>query len=124
MSDNTPAVPPSGWSHFGTHLDYGGPLEFSKSLDDEGYPLWERPVSSRDALVVLADMLDKARMVANANDTASHDSGVYGHISRALQDTLLLVTTDASRAESVYAAIVSSGITVTEALERTAGNAE
>lgn len=128
MSDNTPAgpadtsvFPPAGWSHFGTHIGYAGPLEFSEEHDDAGNPLWERARTTRSMLIALAAMLDKARLTANANDATAQDPGVYGDISRALRGTLELVTGDTREAESVYALLVNDGMTVAEALARTAG---
>lgn len=38
----TPTMPP-GWSPFGTHLDEPY-LEFSRQTDEDGLPLWERPL--------------------------------------------------------------------------------
>lgn len=41
-------LPPKGWSVFGTHMDYGGEIEFTKELDFDGYPIGERPALTRD----------------------------------------------------------------------------
>lgn len=42
-----PFLPPDGWFVFGSHAPYPwvGDLEFSAETDEEGMPLWERPVS-------------------------------------------------------------------------------
>lgn len=38
--------PPPGWFTFGTHVNEPGvELEFSVELDDEFFPLWERPIN-------------------------------------------------------------------------------
>lgn len=42
-------VPPDGWFVFGSHVGYGGPMEFSDETDPAGDPLWERPVYDRPA---------------------------------------------------------------------------
>lgn len=36
--------PPIGWSTFGTHAETIVRLEFSEERDENGVPLWERPI--------------------------------------------------------------------------------
>lgn len=38
--------PPEGWFRFGYHTKYEKvpPLEFATEVDEEGFPLWERPM--------------------------------------------------------------------------------
>lgn len=45
--ENTPPPPPEGWFVYGTHAAFDVPqnkLEFSSDLDNDGTPLWERPL--------------------------------------------------------------------------------
>ncbi len=56
--------PPDGWFPFGSHVDWSGPLEFSKETTEDGMPAWERHVAAepsdtdeREALVQL--LLDR-----------------------------------------------------------------
>lgn len=37
--------PPPGWFTFGTHVDSDVSLEFSKELDEDGLPFWEKPLN-------------------------------------------------------------------------------
>lgn len=36
--------PPEGWHHFGTHVTGNAAMEFSVAQDDDGLPLYERPI--------------------------------------------------------------------------------
>ena len=72
----------------------------------------------REALIILAEMLDKARIQANAIDAAAPQSGVYGKIRVAFIDTLTLITEDYSVALDVYTSIMEDGNTVRQALEK------
>jgi hypothetical protein len=67
------------------------------------------------ALIILAEMLNKARIQANAIEATAPQSGVYGHVARALNETLALLT-DAEKAADIYQAILD-GCSVTEAIE-------
>lgn len=69
----------------------------------------------KEALIILAEMLDKARIQANAIEATAPQDGVYGRIVIAEVETLALVT-DAYVAQRVYADILKSGNTVREAL--------
>lgn len=68
------------------------------------------------ALIILAEMLDKARYQANSIETTAPEYGVYGKIKYALIDTLALITKDYSTALDVYQSILD-GNTVRQALE-------
>lgn len=67
------------------------------------------------ALIILAEMLDKARIQANAIEaTASQETGVYGHVVNGLHQTLALLT-DSYQASRIYEAMLD-GNSVKEAL--------
>lgn len=36
--------PPDGWFVFGSHVDFGGQMEFSGETTEDGLPKWERPL--------------------------------------------------------------------------------
>jgi hypothetical protein len=36
--------PPNGWFIFGSHVDFGGQMEFSAETTEDGLPKWERPL--------------------------------------------------------------------------------
>ncbi len=69
--DDTPAtpirswaVPPPGWYPTGTHHVVDSEIEFSQATDEDGLPLWERPVqdpeqSSPDPLDAYFDELSE-----------------------------------------------------------------
>lgn len=65
------------------------------------------------ALIILAEMLDKARIQANAIKVA--ETGVYGSIAVALLDTLILLS-DPRIAAIAYQNILD-GCSVDEALD-------
>jgi hypothetical protein len=67
------------------------------------------------ALLILAEMLDKARIQANAIEVTAPTTGVYGGVSKALQETLALLT-DANTASRIYDVILD-GNSVREALK-------
>jgi len=68
-------------------------------------------------LIALADTLNNARIAANENETTAPQTGVYGHISRALVETLtLLFNGRANDADMAYDALIAGG-TTTEAIE-------
>ena len=71
------------------------------------------------ALIILAEMLDKARIQANAIEVTAPQDGVYGDVSKALQGTLALIT-DAYVASRVYDSILD-GNSVKEALAAVTG---
>jgi hypothetical protein len=73
------------------------------------------------ALIILAEMLDKARMQANSIEATAPQFGVYGKIHNALVDTLTLITKDYTKALDVYASIMEDGNTVRQALEAVLG---
>lgn len=88
-----------------------------------GTELW--PVDEkREALIELAETLDKARLMANAIDELVIQSqrGVYGQIALSLHDTLELIVgagkeaTFNAHADRVYDALID-GNTVREALK-------
>ena len=97
---------------------------YTVALDDDDIPergfyeheleIYEDP--QHKALIELAEMLDKARMLANSIDTAAPQTGVYGKIHVALIDTLTLITEDYSKALDVYSSMMENGNTVREAL--------
>lgn len=68
------------------------------------------------ALIILAEMLDKARRQANSIEAAAPEYGVYGKIKYTMIDTLTLITEDYRAALDVYASIMENGNTVREAL--------
>lgn len=68
------------------------------------------------ALTILAEMLNKARIQANAIEMTAPQSGVYGDIVKALNDTLVILTDSPSLAAQVYASILDDGCTVQEAI--------
>lgn len=68
-------------------------------------------------LLVLAEQLDQLRIMANTIEKTAPQDGVYGDVSRALQKVIALLTEDAARAEQVYETLLSTGSTVTEAIE-------
>lgn len=74
----------------------------------------EKVDPSREALIELAETLDKARLQANAIEEAAPQRGVYGDIHIALVNTLALITDDH---EAVYASIMEDGNTVRQALK-------
>jgi hypothetical protein len=67
------------------------------------------------ALIILAQMLDKARIQANAIEVTAPTKGVYGYVATALLDTLILLT-DVATGARIYDAILD-GCSVTEAIE-------
>lgn len=69
------------------------------------------------ALVILAQMLDKARIQANAIEVTAPQSGVYGDIANALQQTLTFLTDDAAAANRIYDDIIENGSSVKEAVK-------
>jgi len=74
----------------------------------------------REALIELAETLDKARKQANAIEDytiASEQEGVYGQIKLALLDTLEVITDDAWKAGRVYGSAMEDGNTIREALK-------
>lgn len=68
----------------------------------------------REALIILAEMLDKARHQANAIDVTAPQSYVYGDIAETLKEVLALIT-DGPVSAQVYDALLD-GSTVREAL--------
>lgn len=76
----------------------------------------------REALIILAEMLDKARIQANAIDLLVIQSqrGVYGQIVLALHDVLEQIVGDTEDpsldADKVYVSIFADGNTVRQAL--------
>lgn len=66
------------------------------------------------SLIPLAEQIDEARIAANANEATAPQTGVYGHLSIALQAILKLMTGDVYRAEQMYQLILD-GATVREA---------
>jgi hypothetical protein len=71
----------------------------------------------REALIELAETLDKARLQANAIETTAPQRGVYGKIAVVLTDTLEQVFEgNVTHAFLTYDAMVESGLTVREAL--------
>lgn len=69
----------------------------------------------REALIALAETLDKARILANTmNET---EGAVYGDISRALSDTLQILSKDEYDSTEVYDSLID-GSTVRDALKR------
>lgn len=71
---------------------------------------------------LLAETLDRARLMANASDeyAIASQRGVYGQIAQALQDTLEVIFVDQVEDHSLFAALAYSAIldgnTVREAL--------
>lgn len=70
------------------------------------------------ALIILAEMLNKARIQANAIEATAPQSGVYGDIVTSLKRTLAILTGDAHSASRVYEELLDCS-SVTEALEVT-----
>lgn len=74
----------------------------------------------REALIELAETLDKARQQANAIEETSDQNGVYGRISNALTDTLGTILYAGghhfTKAYDAYESMLFSGLTVREAL--------
>lgn len=68
------------------------------------------------ALIILAEMLNKARIQANAIEVTAPESGVYGDIVKSLKRTLAILTGDAHTASRVYEALLDSS-SIKEALE-------
>jgi len=75
--------PPDGWFGFGTHIEFGGPLEFSDEVDDSGMPKWERHVEAPPVEVTEAMAEAVARIIANAAcdwiDRCDDDDHPLGH---------------------------------------------
>lgn len=67
------------------------------------------------ALIILAEMLDKARLQANAIEVTASQSYVYGDIAETLKEVLTLIT-DGPVSAQVYDALLD-GNTVRQALE-------
>lgn len=67
------------------------------------------------ALIILAEMLNKARIQANAIEVTAPQSGVYGDIVKPLKLTLALLT-DAHTASRIYDALLDCS-SVKEAME-------
>lgn len=67
------------------------------------------------ALIILAEMLNKARIQANAIEATAPQSGVYGEIVTSLKRTLAILT-DAHRASRIYEALLDCS-SVKEAME-------
>lgn len=67
-------------------------------------------------LIELAEILDAARIRANAIESAAPQGGVYGHVSDALSETLTLIV-GAHDSGRVYAFLLD-GLPVREALVR------
>jgi hypothetical protein len=72
------------------------------------------------ALIILAEMLNKARIQANAIEATAPQSGVYGDIAKALQDTLAILT-DAYTASFIYEALLDAS-SVKEAIALVTGS--
>lgn len=70
------------------------------------------------ALIILAEMLNKARIQANAIDATASQDGVYGEIVTSLKRTLAILTDDAHTASRVYENLLNCS-SVKEALEVT-----
>ena len=68
------------------------------------------------ALIILAEILNKARIQANAIEVTAPQSGVYGDIVTSLKRTLVLLTNDAHTASRVYEALLDCS-SVSEAME-------
>lgn len=80
------AVPPEGWFHVGTH-DPRDEVEFSEATDEDGLPLWERPVqdpeqSTPDPLDAYFDELSSDQAILSAylehRETAPEGTDPYG----------------------------------------------
>lgn len=70
------------------------------------------------ALIILAEMLNKARIQANAIEATESQDGVYGEIVTSLKRTLAIMTGDAHTASRVYENLLNCS-SVKEALEAT-----
>ncbi|QOP66864.1 hypothetical protein SEA_ODYSSEY395_115 [Arthrobacter phage Odyssey395] len=71
-------------------------------------------------LIVIAEAIDSARLLANQNERTAPQVGVYGTLVTALKDTLDLITGDWNRALDVYASILD-GNSVEQALDAVQG---
>ena len=69
-----------------------------------------------EKLIALAEALDSARLTANSMEITAPQSGVYGTISYALQQTLAHIV-GSSLADRVYAAMVENGQNVRDAID-------
>jgi hypothetical protein len=69
-------------------------------------------------LIVIAETINSARILANQNERTAPQSGVYGSLAEALKDTLDLITGDWNKAQIVYDSILD-GNTVDQALRLT-----
>lgn len=58
------------------------------------------------SLIDIAESIDSARIIANANDLTAPQRGVYGDLSEALGKVLRLMTGDNDRADRIYQAIL------------------
>jgi hypothetical protein len=68
----------------------------------------------KEALIILAEMLDKARIQANAIEVTAPQAGVYGNISDTLVEVLCLLT-ERFEVGDIYDSLLN-GNTVREAL--------
>jgi hypothetical protein len=73
------------------------------------------------ALIILAEMLDKARMQANSIADTESEQGVYGEVKRALTSTLEIICYNSGHHPTlgyrVYESMSMNGDTVRQALE-------
>jgi hypothetical protein len=65
-------------------------------------------------LIALAEMIDNARIAANANDATAPQSGVYGDLQKALQSTLELIAP--KKGNEIYTSIMENGNSVRDAI--------
>lgn len=75
--------------------------------------------AKREALIDLAETLDRARRQANAIEETADQFGVYGDVCVALKEVLLLI--EGGYKTEAYGHILDDGSTVREALDLVAG---
>jgi ABC-type transporter Mla subunit MlaD len=80
------------------------------------------PSTERDtmeaSLIDIAESINSARIIANANELTAPQRGVYGDLSEALGRVLRLMTGDNDRAKQMYQNILD-GATVRQAYRAT-----
>lgn len=69
-------------------------------------------------LIPLADTLNAARIDANRHVETESQVGIYGKISYALNDVLLLIVGDRQGASWAYGHLLDGEFTVTQAVEQ------
>lgn len=91
-------TPPTGWFTFGTHAGSPTRLVFSAAVGDDGFPLWERPITAQDDAGA-AHLIEGVTATPDSTSTADDDrhlvtNTITGHLADRIR-TRLGVAADA-----------------------------